>query len=254
MSHNKRKGRFTKMETQLNSYKFYPLTPVSSFKGKHHIPIHTHNNINTHSTEFCLTEKNIPKSKTNYKNKLYLSPQPKPFLHVPYIRNFNSNKKTPTPQQTIQPKKKIKSISPSDVSPRTVDTFFLAEKSPIFKKKPDNLDNRMNLIYSQTKEHFNEQLKKRYPAKAHLNKVAEGNILSQLNTIKKRVCFMKKVVDFSYPLLVMSNSIKDKERRKFKKHTIHMNDLLEVLEKKAEVEKENERYFTQPLQVKKFEM
>ena len=52
----------------------------------------------------------------------------------------------------------------------------------------------------------------------------------------------------------MSNSIKDKERRKFKKHTIHMNDLLEVLEKKAEVEKENERYFTQPLQVKKFEM
>lgn len=141
-----------------------------------------------------------------------------------------------------------------NISLKTLDAFFLGEKSPMFRHKQSGLDNRMNLIFSQTKEHFVEQFRKRYPVKAELNKIAESGLQGQINGIKKKVCFMKNVVDFSYPLLIKNNSLKEQVRRTYKKRKIRMNDCEDVLNNRMKLQKENEKYYTQSITVKKMQM
>jgi len=82
-------------------------------------------------------------------------------------------------------------------------------KSPLFKPKPRFLDNKLNLIYSENEKQYNlimarrNKLMKEKGSILKFDKDSE-KIKDRVNDIKSKIKFMKSVMDFSYPGLMIS--------------------------------------------------
>lgn len=82
-------------------------------------------------------------------------------------------------------------------------------KSPLFKPKPHFLDNKLNLIYSENEKQYNlimarrNKLMKEKGSILKFDKDSE-KIKDRVNDIKSKIKFMKSVMDFSYPGLMIS--------------------------------------------------
>ena len=82
-------------------------------------------------------------------------------------------------------------------------------KSPLFKPRPHYLDNKLNLIYSENENQYNlimarrNKLMKEKGSILKFDKDSE-KIKDRVNDIKSKIKFMKSVMDFSYPGLMIS--------------------------------------------------
>ena len=82
-------------------------------------------------------------------------------------------------------------------------------KSPLFKPRPHYLDNKLNLIYSENENQYNlimarrNKLMKEKGSILKFDKDSE-KIKDRVNDIKSKIKFMKSVLDFSYPGLMIS--------------------------------------------------
>ena len=82
-------------------------------------------------------------------------------------------------------------------------------KSPLFKPRPHFLDNKLNLIYSENEKQYNlimarrNKLMKEKGSILKFDKDSE-KIKDRVNEIKSKIKFMKSVMDFSYPGLMIS--------------------------------------------------
>ena len=82
-------------------------------------------------------------------------------------------------------------------------------KSPLFKPRPRFLDNRLNIIYSENEKQYNlimakrNKLKKEKGTNLKFEKDSE-KIKDRVNDIKTKIKFMKSVMDYSYPGLMIS--------------------------------------------------
>jgi len=82
-------------------------------------------------------------------------------------------------------------------------------KSPLFKPRPHFLDNKLNLIYSENEKQYNlimarrNKLMKEKGSILKFDKDSE-KIKDRVNDIKSKIKFMKSVMDFSYPGLMIS--------------------------------------------------
>lgn len=93
------------------------------------------------------------------------------------------------------------------------DKFFFRNRIPPHKKRMISIDNRLNLMYSDNVEQFKKNLRKKDPEKAFLNEKAVENVKGQISQCKKEIFFIKKVVDFTYPKVVMAKNKREKLKR-----------------------------------------
>lgn len=93
------------------------------------------------------------------------------------------------------------------------DKFFFRSRIPPHKKRIFSIDNRLNLMYSDNVEQFKKNLRKKDPEKAFLNEKAVESIKGQISQCKKEIFFIKKVVDFTYPKIVMAKNKREKLKR-----------------------------------------
>ena len=97
-------------------------------------------------------------------------------------------------------------------------------KPEIVKKK--GIDNKLNIIYAENEEKFkkkikimNEKLKKE--GKKEINSIFPNSIENKVALIKHKIKFMKKIVDYAYPEMVLTrirevNKILEYRRNKVK--------------------------------------
>ena len=103
--------------------------------------------------------------------------------------------------------------------------FYTYFKKPIIVKRK-GIDNKLNIIYAENEDNFkkkikkiNEQLKKE--GKKEKNSVFPNSIQYKLAQIKHKIKFMKKIVDYAYPEMVLTrvreaNKILEYGRNKIK--------------------------------------
>lgn len=77
------------------------------------------------------------------------------------------------------------------------------------RKKKEIIDNKLNIIYSESQKQFEEKLKilnKRLKDKGKniLHTVGPSSTEKRLTSVVKNINFMKKIVDYSYPNMVMA--------------------------------------------------
>ena len=100
---------------------------------------------------------------------------------------------------------------------------------PLFKKIRPVVDNKLNMRYAENEEQYKKIIEKEQKILlAQGKKVKNKNISEHINTkmdeIKKRIRFMKGVIDFSYPGFVLTKikSIDKKLKKENEfKHKLH---------------------------------
>ena len=85
--------------------------------------------------------------------------------------------------------------------------FYTYFKKPIIKKK--GVDNKLNIIYAENEEKFkakvkiiNERIKKE--GKKEKNAQFPNSVENKLANIKHKIKFMKNIVDYAYPEMVLT--------------------------------------------------
>ena len=100
--------------------------------------------------------------------------------------------------------------------------FYYSDKKKI--KSENFLDNKLNIIYSEDESQYQQKLKKLNSIYRKLGKKKIYNMeLSQsenkVKSLQKKVDFMKKIVDFAYPDMVLAK-IKEHDKAIFEKSVI----------------------------------
>ena len=135
---------------------------------------------------------------------------------------------------------------------RTIDydKFFFRDRIPAHKKRMISIDNRLNLMYSDNVEQFKKNLRKKDPEKAFLNEKAVENVKGQISQCKKEIFFIKKVVDFTYPKIVMAKNKREKLKR-MKIKPICIYDFKQADENVKQQEKNKLMFIYQSFDIKK---
>ena len=116
--------------------------------------------------------------------------------------------------------------------PLLSDDFYyksVFKMKPLFKKIRPVVDNKLNMRYAENEEQYKKIIEKEQKILlAQGQKVKNKNISEHINTkmdeIKKRIRFMKGVIDFSYPGFVLTKikSIDKKLKKENEfKHKLH---------------------------------
>jgi hypothetical protein len=100
--------------------------------------------------------------------------------------------------------------------------FYYSDKKKI--KSENFLDNKLNIIYSEDESQYQQKLKKLNSIYRKLGKKKIYNMeLSQsenkVKSLQKKVDFMKKIVDYAYPDMVLAK-IKEHDKAIFEKSVI----------------------------------
>lgn len=156
-------------------------------------------------------------------------------------KTFSSVRTAPT----IRTAKHIK-IKKSD----HIEQFFNTKKVAFFKNHVHIIDNRLNLMYSEGNEQFLKKLKKKDPEKALLNENALDNVNKKINYLKNRICFMKKIVDYSYPHLVLAKN-KEEKKNRIKIKQAKVRDYKEADQRVKELEDQQCRYIMKSINFEK---
>ena len=156
-------------------------------------------------------------------------------------KTFSSIKTAPTIKQTKHIKMKT-----SD----HIEQFFNSKKVAFFKNHVHIIDNRLNLMYSEGNEQFLKKLKKKDPEKALLNENALVNVNTKIDYLKKRICFMKKIVDYSYPHLVLAKNQKEKKNRIKIKHA-KIRDYKDADQRIKDLEDQQSRFIMKSIHFEK---
>ena len=116
-------------------------------------------------------------------------------------------------------------------------------KSPLFKPRPCFLDNRLNLIYCENEKQYNlimarrHKLKKEKGTNLEFEKDSE-KIKDRVNDIKTKIKFMKSVMDYSYPGLMISK-IKSWGKDFQNQNNKNSNKLTPFEEQKMQIKRKN---------------
>lgn len=128
-------------------------------------------------------------------------------------------------------------------------------KSPLFKPRPRFIDNKLNLIYCENEKQYKiimERRNKQMKEKGTILKFQEDSekIKNRVTDIKSKIKFMKSVMDFSYPGLMIS---KIKSWGKEFQNQNHNNEKLTPFEEqKMQIKRKNilrTNYLKQNMQV-----
>lgn len=218
----------------LSPEKKYSQTCSTPFHAKSHSMIRNRNTNDTEEVKVLyfmppINERQLSLSLTPNNN------------YIKTCKTFSSVRTAPT----IKPTKHIK-VKTSD----HIEQFFNSKKVAFFKNHVHIIDNRLNLMYSEGNEQFLKKLKKKDPEKAILNENALDNVNRKIDYLKKRICFMKKIVDYSYPHLVLAKNKQEKKNR-IKIKPAKVRDYKEADQKMRDLEEQQSRFIMKSIHFEK---
>ena len=152
--------------------------------------------------------------------------------------NIN-NKETTKSNRTNLTNKKIgaNSLSPDQKQSKDLylfkKIFFYADKK---KSKPDKgLDNKYNIIYSENENQYRQKLNKLNEIYKAMGKktynIDSTQSENKVKNLQKRVDFMKRIVDYTYPNMVLTK-IKEQDRTIYVKSGVSVNIISSKINRK----------------------
>ena len=113
--------------------------------------------------------------------------------------------------------------------------FYYADKKKTIRPKK-GLDNKLNIIYSENESQYKQNINKLNEIYKLLGKKKIYNIeLSQsenkVKSLQKRVDFMKRIVDYTYPDMVLTK-IKEQDKTIYEKSVVPVNIITSKVKRK----------------------
>lgn len=110
--------------------------------------------------------------------------------------------------------------------------FYYSDKNKILKSKSDRLDNKLNIIYSENENQYKQNIIKLNDLYKKMGKNKYYNLEpsqseSKLKTLKYRVDFMKRIVDYTFPNMVLTK-IREQKKVIYEKN----NNLINIVTSK----------------------
>ena len=125
------------------------------------------------------------------------------------------------------------------------DEYFykiVFKTKPIFRKVQKLvIDNKFNMIYAENEEQYKKIIEKGYnrlisEGKRVKSKNVAPSIKLKLNETKKKIKFMKGIIDYAYPGFILSKiKFMQKRLNEHKNNVIYMNYIKRNKEKKIEI-------------------
>ncbi len=132
---------------------------------------------------------------------------------------------------------------------RENDEYFykiIFKAKPLFKLEPKFVfDNKLNMIYAENEQQYKKIIEKQYQkliskGKKVKSKNVAPSIKLKLNETKRRIEFMKGIMDYSYPRFVLSKiKIMQKKLNEHKSKASYLNRLNEMQIRSEEQKKRN---------------
>ena len=113
--------------------------------------------------------------------------------------------------------------------------FYYSDKKKTFKHDI-GLDNKLNIIYSENEKQYRQNLNKLNEIYKHLGKkkiytLEPSQSENKVKNLQKRVEFMKRIVDYTYPDMVLTK-IKEHDKTLFEKSVVPVNIITSKIKRK----------------------
>ena len=196
-------SKFSIIKPQINGQKYTTLISNASTNFN-----------NTSSTN------NISNSKSSYENSKNKSLPSLKLQYIPKVKSFEETNlyqmSTFFSQSTLTNSDVLNSKYNSEyekkVKPFETDDFYykkVFKMKPLFRRKPRTIDNKLNIKYAESNAQYEKMLEKEnkqliLEGKKPINKLPSKYVDIKLDEIKRKIRFMKGVVDFSFPGFVVT--------------------------------------------------